>query len=234
MRGGLHSQAVAATILIAPPERLPALQKRDDLRKAIAFADTDALRALEVIARRRPGVVAIEREFAAASRGAALIERIKADPALTACEIRVVAHDSDDTLVSPPRAEKAGAVPTTAAPDPAIAKAPPVVAPLDQRGTRRAPRFNIVDGVEAQIDSRTTTLVNLSVIGAQVVSPTVLKPNQRVRFTLGSTAQPIRCRAVVAWASFEIPKGASHYRAGLELSDADQASLTSFIEANKK
>ena len=37
-------------------------------------------------------VIALERLFAATSRGAALINRIKADPALSA-EIRVVSHD---------------------------------------------------------------------------------------------------------------------------------------------
>ena len=40
-------------------------------------------------------MVALERLFAATPRGAALINRIKADPALGDTEIRVIAHDSD-------------------------------------------------------------------------------------------------------------------------------------------
>ena len=59
-----------------------------------------------------------------------------------------------------------------------------VAAPLDQTGTRRAPRFSIADGVEVQVDGKPAALVNLSLVGAQVVSPTILKPNQRVRFIL--------------------------------------------------
>ena len=42
----------------------------------------------------------------------------------------------------------------------------------------------MVDGVEVAIDGNTATLVDLSIIGAQVVSPTILKPNQRLRMAL--------------------------------------------------
>ena len=83
-----------ATVLIASPEHLPALQEREDLDGAQVFSDVDALRALDVITRQRPAVVALERLFAATSRGAALINRIKADPSLSGCEIRIVAHDT--------------------------------------------------------------------------------------------------------------------------------------------
>jgi len=87
---------VSATLLVASAEYLPGLQKRAGLGGAIAFADTDALRALVTIARRRPGVGAIEREFATTRRGTSLIRRIKADPALAACDVRFITHDSDD------------------------------------------------------------------------------------------------------------------------------------------
>src|SRR3954471_20697485 len=58
----------------------------------MAFADTDALRALEAITRHRPSLVVLESAFAATSRGTALVNRIKADPSLSACEVRVVAQ----------------------------------------------------------------------------------------------------------------------------------------------
>ena len=216
------------TVLIGPSEHLPALQKRDDLSEATAFADTDALRALDAITRDRPDMVAIEREFAATSRGAALIDRIKADPRLTACEIRVIAYDSDHAHVAP---HVEGATPAAM---PASTEAvPAAVPPLDQRGTRRAQRFKIVEGVEVRIDGKAVSLVNLSMIGAQVVSPMVLKPNQHTRFTLMDPPRHTRGRAAVAWASFEISKGVALYRAGLEFVDISQAALTRFIEANK-
>lgn len=226
---------VAATVLIAPPETLPALKERDDLGSAITFSDAEALRALDVITRQRPDVVALDKLFASTSRGAALINRIKADPSLSACEIRIVSHqDGPFTHVSAARRDVAAGGPGTASAL-AVAEAPtPAAAPLDQRGTRRAPRFKIVDGVELQIDGNPATLVDLSAVGAQVISPTILKPNQRIRVTLPNGAPPLRFSAGVAWASFEIPKAGVRYRAGIEFVDADPAAVKRFIEAHKK
>ena len=67
---------------------------------------------------------------------------------------------------------------------------------LDVRGTRRAPRIRIKDGVEVAVDGNPAALVDLSTVGAQVVSPTVLKPNQRVRVTIGEgkAADPLQRR----------------------------------------
>ncbi len=82
-----------ATVLIGSSEHLPSLKEQTQAAGEVAaFADTEALRALDVIMRQRPGVVALERLFASTSRGAALINRIKADPSLTKCEIKIVAH----------------------------------------------------------------------------------------------------------------------------------------------
>src|SRR5262249_32767051 len=139
-------------------------------------------------------------------RGAALINRIKADPNLDASEIRVISHDSDHTRVLP-RDTAAPAAPAAPA-SPAAAAAPAAtatVAPLDQRGTRRAPRFKIATKVDILIDGNLATLIDLSTIGAQVVSPTILKPNQRVRMALTDDLGNVRFNAAVAWASFEIP-----------------------------
>src|SRR5688500_6962288 len=198
---------VSATILIASPEHLPALKARDDMRDAQAFSDADALRALDVITRQRPGVVALERQFAATSRGTALVNRIKADPTLTACEIRIVANDGSSAGVAPRRAGDAPAAGAPAAgAQTAVAEAPAASAPLDQRGTRRAPRFRVVEDVEVLIDGNPATLIDVSVVGAMVVSPTSLKPNQRVRMSLPDPTRPIRFGAGVAWSAFEIPK----------------------------
>jgi CheY-like chemotaxis protein len=214
---------VPPTVLIASPEFLPALQERKELGETVAFADTDALKALDLITRQRPKVVALERDFAATSRGTALINRIKADPSLTGCEIRIITHDNGNGTHTPTVAvAEAPAAPTVAA------------APLDQTGTRRAPRFNMADGFEVQVDNKPATLVNLSLVGAQVVSPTILKPNQRVRFVLADKPKPIRIGSVIAWASFELPKGGPRYRAGVEFFDADQALIQKVIDANRK
>ena len=207
------------TVLVAAPEYLPALQEQGDFGDALAFSDADALKALEAITRDRPKVIALETQFAATSRGAALIKRIKADPKLRKCEIRVVSLEGDSEEFSQS--------------DPTLRGAETEAVKLDQRGTRRAQRAKIVDGVEVLIDGSPAMLIDLSVVGAQVVSPTILRPNQRVRMILPDEERPIRCVAGVAWAAFEMPKSGPRYRAGIEFFDAESDNLDRFIEQNK-
>jgi hypothetical protein len=185
-------------------------------------------------------VVALERLFAATSRGAALINRIKADPSLSGCEIRIVSNGGAEAAppsAPPPMppASRPAAPEPLAAPDPAVASTVPLAAPpLDQRGTRRAPRYRIMEGVEVNVDGNPATLVDLSLVGAMVISPTILRPNQRVRMTLPDPGRPIRFGAAVAWASFEMPKGGPRYRAGIEFFGADPDAIARFIETRKQ
>ena len=252
-------------MLIASPDFLPQLKERaeDGTTEVLAFADSEALRALEVITKRRPRLVTLERLFAATPRGAALIHRIKADPALVGSEIRVISYDSEYTRVLPRASDDGGdasatapaatttaatvapAVVPTIAPivvptvvpaiEPAVAPPAAPVAPLDQRGTRRAPRFRIAAKVEIQVDGHPATLVDLSTVGAQVVSVGALKPNQRVRITMGDAKASLRFNAAVAWAKFEIPPGSGpRYRAGLDFVDADHKSVDAFCARHKQ
>ena len=223
-----------STVLIAAPEHLQALKERPDFSDAQTFSDAEALRALEVITRKRPDVVALERIFAATTRGAALINRIKADPKLASCEIRIVAHDSGYA-----RVPAGGGAPGNAGSDSdaavAVAEAPaPAAAPLDQRGTRRAPRVKIVEGVEVLVDGNAAALVDLSIVGAQVVSQSILRPNQRVRMSINDGKKPLRFSAGVAWASFELIKTGPRYRAGIEFFDAEPEAVQKFCDAKKK
>ena len=212
----------SCTVLIAAPDLLNALKHRTDTGGGdlLAFSDTDALRALEVITERRPDVVALERLFAATPRGAALIKRIKADPSLSGSEIRVVSHDAD-ARISPRLPSRGGG--TTTVPAPVQTDE----APLDQIGTRRSPRQKV--DVEVLVDANLASVVDLSTDGAQVVTAIVLKPNQRVRVTLSDDQCVLRLNSSVAWASFEIPpNGDPRYRAGLQFHDANSAAVDAY------
>jgi hypothetical protein len=223
----------SCTVLIAAPELLPALKKRSPGfdGELLAFPDTEALKALEVISRRRPRVVALERAFAATPRGAALINRIKADPTLTGSEIRIVSHDSgDERIVSPATSGQSvageGPVAGAAVPASVVGGAP---AALDQRGTRRAPRFKMPGGLGVIADGNIVTIIDLSTVGAQIVSATVMKPRQRLRLTVADEQATLRFNALVAWASFEIPpESGPRYRAGIDFLDANAADLDRF------
>jgi hypothetical protein len=209
-------------VLIAAPDLMPALKERTavDGGELLAFTDSDALRALDVITKRRPTTVALERAFAATPRGAALINRIKADPALSQSEIRVVSHDSSYARIASTR---------TADPSPAIAAVaetpPEATDPLDEEGTRGARRVTIASGVDVLIDGSPATLIDLSTSGAQVLSATALKPNQRVRVAFADERGTVRLSATVAWASFEIPP---RYRAGVRFLGGDGAAIEAY------
>jgi hypothetical protein len=240
-----------SAVVIGASALLDALQTSAGVGEALAFPDTQPLQALQAISEHRPSLVVLERLFAATSRGAALINRIKSDPALQQTEIRVLSHTGDYARVITRPAARA---PETAAPPAAVgssdsasvavdvatvAPASPGSAeaarPLDWRGTRRAPRMRARDGIELQIDGDAASLIDVSLIGAQVLSTASLRPNQRVRVTLLQEEGPIRFRASVMWAKFELPKsgGAPRYRAGLEFVDADEATITRYCERVK-
>ena len=78
-------------------------------------------------------------------------------------------------------------------------------------------------GVEIQLDGNPASLVDLSVVGVQVISATILRPNQRVRISMPNDDFVMRFRGAVAWAKFELPKPSEppRYRAGVEFADAD-------------
>ncbi len=240
-----------SAVVIGASELLDALQSSAGVGGALAFPDTQPLQALQAITEQRPSLVVLERLFAATSRGAALINRIKSDPSLAETEIRVLSHTGDYArVIARPAARAPEAAAATGASDaasagagnvaavaPAVNKAPAGEAPrpLDWHGTRRAPRVRVRDGVEMQIDGDAAVLIDISLIGAQVLSSASLRPNQRVRIALPQDDGPIRFRASVAWAKFELPKtgGAPRYRAGLEFVDADESSITRYCERVK-
>jgi hypothetical protein len=224
-----------SVVLIAEPDQLGTLQGRPEYSDAQAFTDAETPAALEAIISGRPDIVAIERLFAKKSRGAALINRIKADTSLETVEIRIVSADSGASKSSG-RGGSAATEKTAAAGNEKSATATAVAAPpaaLDQKGTRRAQRFKIIEGIEVLIDGNPAMLVDLSTVGAQVVSGTLLKPNQRVRLSFIENTKQVRFSAGVAWSAFELPKAGPRYRAGIEFFDADPEAVGRFCDTNR-
>jgi len=216
----------ACTVLIASADILPTLKEKTSSSDSelLAFTDAEALRALEAITNRKPALVALDRVFAGTPRGAALINRIKADPSLVHSEIRVVSHDSHDARVVTARVGAPGVA--------GISDAPTEMAQaLDECGTRGTPRVTMAKAVEVLIDGNAAVLVDLSIGGAQVLSATVLKPSQRVRLTLSDARGTVRLSGTVAWATFEIPP---RYRAGIEfVGGGDSAAIEAYALRHK-
>lgn len=213
--------------MIGAKHALPGLLERLDPGAEVqTFTDSEALEALDHIIRTKPAIVAIQDEFSATSRGAALINRIKDDPTLSTCEVRALASDHEMSRLAVKRGQPGAAAVAVDEPAPA----------LDQRGTRRAARVRIRDGVEVAVDGNPAALGDLSTVGAMVLSPTVLKPNQRVRVIMGDGRAAVRCSGAVVWAAFEMPKGMpTRYRAGIDWGmTAEASAIEAFAAKNKK
>lgn len=173
----------------------------------VCFAEGEVCAAVEQIVARKPRVVVLPEKLAFSPRGTALTHRLSLDAALARTEVVVI--DASGRMIPMPPGSRTTWL------------------PLDGAGTRRVPRIRIRDGHDVHVDGAPAALVNLSTLGAQVVSQVVLKPRQRVRIVLGAQPAAIKAAGTVIWASFEIPKGAQapQYRAGLEFSEADPEPL---------
>ena len=223
--------ATECTVVIAPADLMGALTER--LRampgEMVTCPDNDIPHAIDVVLERRPTRVALERLFAATSRGAALLTRLKADPALVDVEILIVSHDSDYSRVSVRRVlgDPSKAV-STAVATPARA--------LDRRGTRRSTRAAMLESVEILVDGNQARLIDLSTIGAQVISTAVLKPNQRVRISMVDERVTLRALALIVWANFELPQGSPtpQYRAGIEFLGGDTDGIAEYLTRHRR
>ena len=234
-------EAVPAVVVIGASNLLsPLCSHLAGEGELITFADTEPIQALQAILEHRPGLIVLERLFAATPRGAALINRVKTDPHLASSHVRVMSHTGDYTRqitrASAPVAVAAaseGGAPTLqdlTDPTAALSVASEPSRPLDWHGTRRAQRHRLKPGTEIQLDGNAVLVVDISVVGAQVVSSTILRPNQKVRVTIPQEETFVRCRGAVAWAKFELPKPSAPpvYRAGVEFLDADRDLVEEF------
>jgi hypothetical protein len=182
----------------------------------IVFAEQEAAHALALIAEKRPAVVAVERAVALAGPDGELLARVR-DVIPPGSEIRILMQEPDGTPSVLRRS-------LSAAPEAAIIAA---ARPLDRSWIRRAPRFSVKRGTAALVNGDPSALVNLSVIGAQLVSPSVLRPNQRIRVGLLEDDRELRLTGAIAWSTFE-PVAQPRYRAGIEFTDGDTAALEQF------
>ena len=215
------SASNSPVVLIAASESVPILNVRDYFdRETLVFPDSECLRALEAIVEHQPSLVVLEQIFAATPRGAALINQIRSDPALSGSEICLFSPDGGKGRVE--RGARSGGF---------VAGVQPL--PADYRGTRAAERFTIANGLKVQLDGEPAVLLDFSKTGARILCPQVLRPAQKVRLALVLEKKSLRINALVAWASFELArgKGRPKYRAGLQFSQADPKTVAAFWAA---
>jgi hypothetical protein len=234
---------------VASPEHLSSL--RDGLRlsgRVLRFASTNLATAFACVKTNQPKLVAIESTFARTPEGGAFVDRIAA-LAIEGCETRLVARVGGTWATMPlspgtgpgplpvlrPAARVAEPSRVAAAArmtEPARVAEPPPPVDVKSTGlnTRRAPRFLVLDPLKAVVENANADLVDLSVLGAQVVSASALRPNQKIKLALVDGEGTLRITAHVAWSHFEKPKHAAdaYYRAGMEFTDAAKEVLEDF------
>jgi chromosome segregation ATPase len=97
--------------------------------------------------------------------------------------------------------------------------------------TRRATRHAFHEDLPVLVDDAGALLVDLSIIGAQLLATTTLKPNRIVKLALPRDGGAIACTGRIVWARLEpdAATGALRYRAGLLFTESDQAAVEAFI-----
>jgi len=165
--------------------------------------------AMGVIDAAQPDVVVIEQAVAGSGPGSALMDRLHSERYLRGTEVRLLPPDRAADLM-------ASSGPGELHPQAWLAV---LAQALPPRPERRAARVRALQDERAFIDGQAVTLLDLSAVGAQVRSPTVLRPKQRIRLVLPAERGALKAVAVVAWSTFEIGPTPT-YRAGVAFTRA--------------
>src|SRR4051812_17620095 len=199
------------TVLIADPPRMASF--RDELRLAgrvLRFSSSNLPTVLASIRANQPGTIAIDAQFVATAAGQAFVDRV-GQMAIPALEICLVARH-DGAWATRPLFDS-------------VQAAGPVDAKSSGLNTRRAPRFLVVDPLHGTVNTSDASLIDLSVLGAQVLSEPVLRPNQKIKLALPDVSATLQVTATIKWSWFEKPKhaGDAYYRAGIEFIETKPA-----------
>src|SRR5206468_9377926 len=180
----------------------------------------------------KAGLLAVDAQFAATPEGQAFIDRVQ-KLKLPGLEIRLVVRTggvwSTTPLEDAAPAARAGApaaaaaaAATSAGARPGAPAVPAAASPkIDVKAsglnTRRTPRFIVLDPLEATVDNGKAGLVEVSAMGAQLLSAPALRPNQILKIVLPDNGTAVKMTARVAWALFEKPTHSpdAYYRAGI-------------------
>ena len=109
--------------------------------------------------------------------------------------------------------------------------------PLPKRGPARlTERSPIRKGLTVNLDGTRVVLMDLSPVGAQVLSSTCLRPGQHVRLSVADeeTALQLVATVVAVWYEGPSARGTPEYRASLYLINADREGIAAFGARNRR
>jgi len=222
------------SVVIATTVRMPAIQSVSLFSgRVIRFTDNKLAAALESIQLNHPRLIAIEALLAQTPAGKGFIERVER-LGLRGSAIHLIVQSNGKWTTTPYNVEPAaGAADAGAHADrKAVIITTPAAAAAALKGanTRRAHRFKVLESLNAVVENKQANLVNISILGAQVVSQPSLRPNDNVKIALPDGDATVRLTAHVAWSVFEQARMGSetYYRAGMEFTDAAKEILEDY------
>jgi hypothetical protein len=123
------------------------------------------------------------------------------------------------------------AVPVAPAPpQPASQPAEPPADLSDFPVNRQARRIKIQDS-DVLVDGVASVLVDISTLGAQVLSPTTLRPNRVVRLMLRTGSGTCTAEGRIVWAQLESSNAdvGAQYRAGMQFTALNRTAVTALV-----
>jgi hypothetical protein len=196
---------VSNFVIVAEGDVVGAL--REHLRADATMMVFDASEAARFVSRlppNAPRVLAIDRSFADTPTALSFLEEFRGRH--PQADIRMLAGDSTGA----PQLLK---TPITPPADGALHSASyPLIRP-----TRRTHRHALAADVAAIVNGTNVRVIDLSAMGAQIVSPEIVRPAQRAVLTLSLPSKTVRVEASVAWCALEMdqPTRKLAFRAGL-------------------
>lgn len=230
------------SVIVADASRLGAIREGVTLPgRIMPFTSGNVASAMATIRAYRPKVVAIDAVFGETPAGAAFAERID-EIAIAGSTIVFIVADGSRWVTMPrglgvlrgSRNAFANVVqPAVMAPLQEALAAVSTALPLGSTAgsnTRRAPRFLTRAPLNVALESGEASLVDISILGAQIVSLPVLRPRQKIKLALPDPHETLNVVAEVAWSMFERPRLQlePHYRVGLEFAGAAQEVLEDY------
>lgn len=120
------------------------------------------------------------------------------------------------------------------APPPQQPASQPADPPPDQSEfsvNRQARRIKIQDS-DVLVDGVASVLVDISTLGAQVLSPTTLRPNRVVRLMLRTGSGTCTAEGRIVWAQLESSNAdvGAQYRAGMQFTALNRTAVTALVQ----
>ncbi len=207
------------TVVVAQPERLAALRDRLPLPgRVLRYSASNLASAFESVRANQPGLLVVDAPFAATPSGRAFIDRVTA--ILPKIVLQAAVFERGQwTMASLQKDEPAPTVPSV--------RLVAVTAGLD---TRRTPRFLIQDVTQALAEGAAIKMVDLSILGAQIISQPMMRPNQKVKIALPDSDSSLQLVATIAWSNYERPSKElePHFRVGMEFTNAVREALEDY------